>query len=57
VNLELPLRELDPSKLDEGLARMDRDLERLFLDEVEGTLARLRAERRPAETATGSAAA
>ncbi len=57
MNLELPLPELDASQLDEGLARIDLDLDRLFLAEVEGTLARLRGERRAMETATGSAAA
>ena len=57
MNLELPLPEPDASQLDEGLARIDRNLDPLFLAEVEGTLARLRGERRAMETATDSAAA
>jgi hypothetical protein len=46
VNLELPLVvELEPSPLDEYLAAIDRELDALFLDDVDGAVQRLRGER------------
>lgn len=42
MNLELPLVETDCSPLDEHLAAIDRELDALFLDELEGVLQRLR---------------
>jgi hypothetical protein len=45
VNLDLPFVEPDPSPLDEYLAAIDSELDALFLDEVDGTLRRIRAER------------
>lgn len=45
MNLELPFDDRGPSELDEHLARIDRQLDALFFEELEGTLERLRAER------------
>ena len=45
MNLELPFTEADVSALDEYLAAVDEELDRLFLEEVDGTLRRLRTER------------
>jgi hypothetical protein len=45
VNLELPFDELPDSELDAYLARIDRELDALFLDEVEDNLAALLAAR------------
>jgi len=45
VNLELPLAEPEPSPLDEYLAAIDRELDALFLDEVDGVMRRIRFER------------
>jgi hypothetical protein len=42
VNLELPFAEVDPADLDEYLARIDRELDTLFLGEVDATFERLR---------------
>jgi hypothetical protein len=53
VNLELPFEALDAPELDEYLARIDRELDALFLDEVEDALAILRAEPPPADVAAG----
>ena len=53
MNLELPFDELPPSELDAYLARIDRELDALFMDEVETTLDVLRAER-PAEDAAAA---
>ena len=44
MNHLLPFDELAPCELDEYLARIDRELDALFLDEVDGTIERLRAE-------------
>jgi hypothetical protein len=44
VNLELPFDEPEPSELDEVLARIDRELDVLFLEAVSGALERRRAE-------------
>jgi hypothetical protein len=38
VNLELPFVELAPSELDAYLAEIDRELDALFLEEVDGAL-------------------
>jgi hypothetical protein len=47
VNLEFPfVTDSEPSALDEYLARIDRELDGLFLDEVDGVVQQLRAERR-----------
>ena len=51
MNLELPFNDLQPSELDPYLARIDQELDALFLEEVEGTLERLRAERPAADAA------
>jgi hypothetical protein len=56
VNLELPfVVELEPSPLDEYLAAIDRELDALFLDEVDGA-ERLRAERLDAFGGAGAVA-
>jgi hypothetical protein len=44
VNLLLPFDELAPCVLDEYLARIDRELDALFLDDVQVTVEQLRAE-------------
>jgi hypothetical protein len=44
VNLELPFDEPTTSELDEVLARIDRELDVLFLDAVAGALERRRAD-------------
>jgi hypothetical protein len=45
VNLELPFDETEPAVLDGHLAEIDRELDALFLDAVQGELERLRRER------------
>ncbi len=55
MNLVLPFDELAPSELDAYLARIDHELDALFLDEVEATVERLRAER-PSAAAPPAAA-
>jgi hypothetical protein len=45
VNLELPFRFVDPSELDEHLARIDAELDALFLREVESAVEVLAASR------------
>jgi hypothetical protein len=45
VNLELPFPNPEPSEIDEVLAAIDEELDTLFLDEVDGVLRRVRAER------------
>ncbi len=45
MNLALPFTEADVSALDEFLAAVDEELDALFLDEVDGQLRRVRAER------------
>jgi hypothetical protein len=44
VNLELPFDDLPHPELDEYLARIDQELDTLFLDAVAGELERLRAD-------------
>jgi len=51
VNLELPLPEPSSPELDEYLARIDRELDALFLDDVTETLERLWAEGPPVDAA------
>jgi hypothetical protein len=47
MNLEFPfVTDSEHSALDEYLARIDRELDDLFLDEVDGVVQQLRAERR-----------
>ncbi len=53
MNLELPFSEPATPELDEHLARIDRELDALFLDDVEGTIERLRAEHAPPDAAVG----
>jgi hypothetical protein len=45
VNLELPFVTVDASELDAVLARIDAELDALFLAEVESEVERLAAER------------
>ena len=45
MNLDLPLPVADDTALDDYLAGIDRELDALFLDEVDGVLRRLTAER------------
>jgi hypothetical protein len=45
VTLELPFPEAEASPLDEYLAAIDEELDAAFLDEVDGVLRRIRAER------------
>jgi hypothetical protein len=40
VNLELPFEQAEPDELDAFLARIDQELDALFLDEVSATLER-----------------
>jgi hypothetical protein len=54
--LTLPF-EVAPSELDAYLAEIDRELDALFLCEVEGTVERLRAERAEGAPAAEPAAA
>ena len=49
MNLELPFEEVPASELDEYLARIDRELDALFLDEALQSLERARAEPQAAE--------
>ena len=51
MNLELPFDEPKSSELDEYLARIDQELDALFMEEVEGTLDLLRADRPAADAA------
>ena len=55
MNLVLPFDELAPSELDAYLARIDRELDALFLDEVDAIVEQLRADR-PAAAAPPAAA-
>lgn len=45
MNLDLPFVEPERSPLDEYLAAMDRELDALFLEEVNGVLTQVRTER------------
>lgn len=45
MNLELPFDPIAPSELDELLAAIDRELDALFLDDVQQTVEALRSER------------
>ena len=47
----MPFNDLQPSELDPYLARIDQELDTLFLEEVEGTLERLRTEHPAADAA------
>ena len=51
MNFDLPFDELDPSALDEALAKIDRALDALFLDDVAETVERLRAEPQATDSA------
>jgi hypothetical protein len=44
VNLELPFADADASSLDDCFAAIDRELDALFLGEVDGALQRIREE-------------
>jgi hypothetical protein len=58
VSLELPfVADPEPSALDEYLAAIDRELDALFLDEVDGVVQRLLAERLDAAGGGAGAAA
>ena len=50
MNLDLPFDAPAPAELDAQLARIDREVDALFLDDVQATLAAPRAEA-PAEAA------
>jgi hypothetical protein len=45
VNLELPFPDADSGALDEFLEAIDEELDARFLDEVDGVLRRIRAEK------------
>lgn len=45
MNLDLPFPVADDSALDQYLAVVDEELDAAFLDEVDGVLLRIRAER------------
>ena len=45
MKLDLPFRDAEASPLDEYLAGIDEELDALFLDEVDGVLRRISAER------------
>ncbi len=45
MNLDLPFPEADSSELDDYLAAIDVELDALFLEEVDGVLRRIRAEK------------
>ncbi len=45
MNLDLPFPDADDDALDQYLARIDEELDALFLDEVDGVLRRIRAEK------------
>ncbi len=45
MNLDLPFPEPDPSEIDEVLDAIGEELDALFLDEVDGQLRRIRAEK------------
>jgi hypothetical protein len=45
VNLELPFPEADTTALDAYVDAIDEELDALFLDEVDGVLRRIRAEK------------
>ena len=51
MNLELPFDDVQSSELDPYLARIDQELDTLFLEEVEGTLELLRAKDPAADAA------
>ncbi len=44
MNLELPFPEADDVALEDYLAAIDEELDKAFLDEVDGVLRRVRAE-------------
>lgn len=45
MNLELPFPEADSAALDDYLEAIDEELDARFLDEVDGVLRRIRAEK------------
>ncbi len=45
MNLELPVPDVEESALDDYLAAIDEELDALFLEEVDGVLRRVRAEK------------
>ncbi len=45
MNLDLPFPDADSTALDEALDAIDQELDALFLDEVDGVLRRIRAEK------------
>jgi hypothetical protein len=51
VNLELPFGELPPDDLDAFLAEIDRELDKLFLDDLAPSLTQRAAEPAPAAEA------
>jgi hypothetical protein len=55
VNLELPFYELPDAELDAFLERIDRELDALFLDDVQGSIEAIRADPAP-DVAAASAA-
>ena len=54
MNLELPFAEMPPSELDALLADIDRELDALFLDEVDAHLEAQGAERTPEAAASAA---
>ena len=56
MNLELPFYELPDAELDAFLARIDGELDALFLDDVQGTLEAIREVPASPEVAAASAA-
>ncbi len=47
MNLELPFPDAEDSALDEYFAAIDEELDVMFLEEVDGVLRRIRAEKDP----------
>ncbi len=57
MNLELPFYEVPAADVHDYLARMENELDALFLGEVERSLGRLRSERAVADNAPAVAVA
>ncbi len=55
MNLELPFSDVSDTELDAYLARIDEELDALFLDEVKGSLEALLAEPAPKPPAASAA--
>ncbi len=51
MNLELPFEEIPPEELDQELAKIDRELDALFLEYLDWTAEQLKAERLAGVTA------